>query len=129
LFLTSSSSFSPSSPSLCAHSVRVPLPPSCLFFFLLLPPPPTSTLFPYTTLFRSFRGHGVAGDHVAEVEHVLDPLLFFLGDGALLDRKSTRLNFSHVSISYAVFCLKKKIYMPNEYGSLERTTHNQHTIF
>src|SRR5438034_3446835 len=90
--------------------------PSHLFFFLMIRRPPRSTLFPYTTLFRSLsrercrchrhrlhartrvprsgrrgaraRGRGDAGEH--------------------RDRKSTRLNSSHTVISYAVFCLKKK---------------------
>src|SRR5258707_12442223 len=86
--------------------------PSCIcvefFFFLMIRRPPRSTLFPYTTLFRShapverrlglipsppgddlFQGHTVPG-------------------AAPGDRKSTRLNSSHANISYAVFCLKKK---------------------
>src|SRR5207244_12332746 len=74
-----------------------------LFFFLLIPRPPRSTLFPYTTLFRSemFR-------HVLPVAR--DQHLFVGGQELLdpLDRKSTRLNSSHQIISYAVFCLKKK---------------------
>src|SRR2546427_8553657 len=76
--------------------------------------PPRSTLFPYTTLFRSAQFHRAAGnilcsrvrgalvedhDHV-RVEHLLDL--------RRVDRKSTRLNSSHSQISYAVFCLKKK---------------------
>src|SRR2546430_11145922 len=80
--------------------------------------PPRSTLFPYTTLFRSLvdrRDVGADRDAVieravpgprGEPEHVRPP-----GDvraGAPLDRKSTRLNSSHSQISYAVFCLKKK---------------------
>src|SRR5699024_12322841 len=87
---------------------------SYLFFFIS-PPPPRSTLFPYTTLFRSHihsrpvryrerrtarHGGGGARPHPEKAgcrNH-------FQG----LDRKSTRLNSSHVSISYAVFCLKKK---------------------
>src|SRR5438874_13793680 len=74
----------------------------CLLFviFLLTRRPPRSTLFPYTTLFRSFRREVLArGDEDDAAE------LFrrFMGD-----RKSTRLNSSHVEISYAVFCLKKK---------------------
>src|SRR5438876_11218554 len=93
-----------------------------LLFFLMIPRPPRSTLFPYTTLFRSGvevdrttrppvprwdRGH-----HRARVEHAV-----VVGEivrrneieaGVDLDRKSTRLNSSHPSISYAVFCLKKK---------------------
>src|SRR5256885_11921328 len=71
------------------------------FFFLMIRRPPRSTLFPYTTLFRS---------------PVLRWLLFSLGTGCRErthsanggDRKSTRLNSSHLVISYAVFCLKKK---------------------
>src|SRR5439155_21229244 len=103
------------------------------FFFIYLPPPPTSTLFPYTTLFRS-----PPSQHL---EPALQPLThgskcyactgtsaanFGLdasrgNEGANVytepdasaacvktDRKSTRLNSSHVAISYAVFCLKKK---------------------
>src|SRR6266513_4012858 len=69
------------------------------FFFLIIRRPPRSTLFPYTTLFRSADrpGHRFAG---RVLHHYPEP-----GRG---DRKSTRLNSSHVSISYAVFCLKKK---------------------
>src|SRR3989337_3529184 len=71
----------------------------CCFFFLMIRRPPRSTLFPYTTLFRSracrLRGGG-GPDHVG----VEDP--------RREDRKSTRLNSSHGSISYAVFCLTKK---------------------
>src|SRR5437868_15400811 len=70
-------------------------------FFLRLRPPPRSTLFPYTTLFRShdLEDLGTAAVHLdlLDVEIRQAP-----------DRKSTRLNSSHVSISYAVFCLKKK---------------------
>src|SRR6266704_5395070 len=66
------------------------------FFFLMIRRPPRSTLFPYTTLFRS---HPVG--RWDEPHHA--PALGHAGD-----RKSTRLNSSHVSISYAVFCLKKK---------------------
>src|SRR3989442_11074597 len=72
--------------------------------------PPRSTLFPYTTLFRSLRPAGRGARRRAEVG---DPAGATLspGTGGLkprLDRKSTRLNSSHVRISYAVFCLKKK---------------------
>src|SRR5436305_12043083 len=80
----------------------------------MIPPPPRSTLFPYTTLFRSD-----AGKPVASICHGPWTLI---EAGAVrgrtmtswpsiktdLDRKSTRLNSSHVRISYAVFCLKKK---------------------
>src|SRR2546422_2834693 len=72
------------------------------FFFLMIRRPPRSTLFPYTTLFRSLL---LARDFL-----LLDRDQF-LGARTLdlhLDRKSTRLNSSHGYISYAVFCLKKK---------------------
>src|SRR6202021_3059224 len=65
------------------------------FFFLMIRRPPRSTLFPYTTLFRS-RG----------ARH--SPWCPRAHDGGRRDRKSTRLNSSHANISYAVFCLKKK---------------------
>src|SRR5690348_17584083 len=72
--------------------------------------PPRSTLFPYTTLFRSVIHAGVAGmDN--RLAHLLEERLRALEGGvgaAGQDRKSTRLNSSHPSISYAVFCLKKK---------------------
>src|SRR5207249_12073153 len=68
------------------------------FFFLMIRRPPRSTLFPYTTLFRSgIRHQDVAPRHDRQPRRRPDQ-----------DRKSTRLNSSHVSISYAVFCLKKK---------------------
>src|SRR5260221_7709530 len=62
--------------------------------------PPRSTLFPYTTLFRSI-GEAPEGA-------TLEQLLNVNGGGRCADRKSTRLNSSHTVISYAVFCLKKK---------------------
>src|SRR5206468_11480338 len=84
---------------------------SCIFLFLIVRPPPGSTLFPYTTLFRSrFARCKPAGTFPGS----------FAADGGLpvkfrqahgnvrADRKSTRLNSSHDQISYAVFCLKKK---------------------
>src|SRR5437867_5517110 len=68
--------------------------------------PPESTLFPYTTLFRSVRG-ALGGDRIGVFEEVRcflgGRLRFLVGD-----RKSTRLNSSHRTTSYAVFCLKKK---------------------
>src|SRR5207249_9948108 len=107
--------------------------PSFLFMLRRPPPPP---LFPYTTLFRSIREPRIAGDDGLAVPAVDDvgvrrameargkfrAAQFFVGKDGLgelrggevtfahegLDRKSTRLNSSHVSISYAVFCLKKK---------------------
>src|SRR5947209_15374653 len=72
------------------------------FFFLMIRRPPRSTLFPYTTLFRS-----LITDAEAAAEHSL--LRQTVSDSkARRDRKSTRLNSSHANISYAVFCLKKK---------------------
>src|SRR5438045_4508074 len=79
----------------------------------MLPRPPRSTLFPYTTLFRSLPGSLTttsilteSGRATAEVGAVMLAICgAHLGGG---DRKSTRLNSSHLGISYAVFCLKKK---------------------
>src|SRR3989449_10484950 len=77
------------------------------FFFLMIRRPPRSTLFPYTTLFRSnwHRRAESACVDVAAHMIVLDVTGEALAD---IDRKSTRLNSSHGYISYAVFCLKKK---------------------
>src|SRR2546429_7045828 len=84
------------------------------FFFLMIRRPPRSTLFPYTTLFRSLEhhGHAVAAQAAQRVLVHVQQLLAVELDAAvhlrMLDRKSTRLNSSHGYISYAVFCLKKK---------------------
>src|SRR5437879_12484252 len=75
-----------------------------LFFFLMIRRPPRSTLFPYTTLFRS-RPEGGLLRTVHAVLKEKDPSYARL---ERVDRKSTRLNSSHRCISYAVFCLKKK---------------------
>src|SRR5258705_10319042 len=72
------------------------------FFFLMIRRPPRSTLFPYTTLFRSGEMHLRFGDRPG-FSSALVGLRPRRGD-----RKSTRLNSSHLGISYAVFCLKKK---------------------
>src|SRR5207244_11521625 len=83
------------------------LPVLFLFsFFLITRPPPKSTLFPYTTLFRSLprdREKGLVLDDVITIED--EPAEKWTEP---TDRKSTRLNSSHQIISYAVFCLKKK---------------------
>src|SRR5476649_723748 len=71
----------------------------CFFFFLMIRRPPRSTLFPYTTLFRS---------HQAAAQRKRREQRRDNDDGGCGDRKSTRLNSSHTVISYAVFCLKKK---------------------
>src|SRR6202042_1836069 len=73
---------------------------SC-FFFLMIRRPPRSTLFPYTTLFRSQAAFKAALGSRAPFKCCKKAL-------QIKDRKSTRLNSSHVEISYAVFCLKKK---------------------
>src|SRR3712207_6998692 len=87
------------------------------FFFLMIRRPPRSTLFPYTTLFRSY--DMVSGESTVfrqpEVDFNPDnyetkQVFYSSKDGTrvpMLDRKSTRLNSSHANISYAVFCLKK----------------------
>src|SRR3989442_5276700 len=77
---------------------------SLFFFFLMIRRPPRSTLFPYTTLFRSILHffHPLGRSREAPLLRVPG------GEDNRADRKSTRLNSSHVRISYAVFCLKKK---------------------
>src|SRR3712207_8266612 len=91
------------------------------FFFLMIRRPPRSTLFPYTTLFRSLADGALAalvavvGRGVDDVRAQLDGARDGVGVSAVgllvraaeVDRKSTRLNSSHANISYAVFCLKK----------------------
>src|SRR5206468_13046328 len=80
------------------------------FFFLMLRPPPRSTLFPYTTLFRSATvGPGVPQcQRPARASFQIQKPPQERRARRSLDRKSTRLNSSHDQISYAVFCLKKK---------------------
>src|SRR5207245_8471222 len=96
--------------------------PLLYFFFSLLRPPPTSPLFPYTTLFRSFvnsidsriQSNVVCSStpysriHSQRLSNCPPILYATFRNGCERDRKSTRLNSSHGSISYAVFCLKKK---------------------
>src|SRR5256885_11216638 len=92
------------------------------FFFLMIRRPPRSTLFPYTTLFRS-RGVNVwsrlgstktaVGEYEVEMKffpsfRLMPVRLATATSSCAIDRKSTRLNSSHLVISYAVFCLKKK---------------------
>src|SRR5690606_41959243 len=99
---------------------------SSLFFFLIIRRPPSSTLFPYTTLFRSKR-RNVPSSNEAVSSRSWEPypsrsrvplriasssqagvVASWNRNARRVDRKSTRLNSSHVKISYAVFCLKKK---------------------
>src|SRR3712207_8367465 len=99
-----------------------------MFFFLMIRRPPRSTLFPYTTLFRScsssrhfsllsFSQRTQPGINLDVTSFTLPPSLdpfpsipyhVYLHHSPYQDRKSTRLNSSHANISYAVFCLKKK---------------------
>src|SRR2546429_4846815 len=81
-----------------------------VFFFLMIRRPPRSTLFPYTTLFRSWRARGDRGERRAGAAATGRPVVRRARGGRepAQDRKSTRLNSSHGYISYAVFCLKKK---------------------
>src|SRR3712207_8197000 len=99
------------------------------FFFLMIRRPPRSTLFPYTTLFRSIREEFPGADgEPPTVAYYLVP--FHRAEVSLAgglkrlasaeDRKSTRLNSSHANISYAVFCLKKK----KQYLLLPRSLHS-----
>src|SRR5687768_18343828 len=102
------------------------------FFFLMIRRPPRSTLFPYTTLFRSVPVNDVrfarsigrraaAGDLLLHVERPL----FVLADAVQIDRKSTRLNSSHGYISYAVFCLKKKKKIRHERAITANISHTR----
>src|SRR5216684_5721202 len=81
------------------------------FFFLMIRRPPRSTLFPYTTLFRSAILHSASRSMSLSslTEATGQPSSRASGTPEPSDRKSTRLNSSHGYISYAVFCLKKKI--------------------
>src|SRR2546428_6461757 len=95
---------------LCPCSPFTPLPHLFFFFFfLMIRRPPRSTLFPYTTLFRSaFTGWGGFAEEVVTEAAKLIPIPGDIDFATAADRKSTRLNSSHDQISYAVFCLKKK---------------------
>src|SRR5207302_11410911 len=107
-----------------------------VFFFVLSRPPPASTLFPYTTLFRSCGA--IRQSRIRRCHHIGDEPLVAgailardhrrLGNPGMAqqDRKSTRLNSSHVKISYVVFCLKKKKKNKKAHTTLTPTT-QQHT--
>src|SRR5205807_9314687 len=108
-------------PLLISHYLSIlllhPLPLSIFFLFLLLNRrPPRSTLFPYTTLFRSIAGAPNSSAPTTELTTLpasssrSHGAPVFAGSSIIVtgDRKSTRLNSSHLVISYAVFCLKKK---------------------
>src|SRR6267154_5202866 len=91
------------------------------FFFLMIRRPPRSTLFPYTTLFRPRS----AGRCRSCAPAAAEPGDRRTAGGRVRDRKSTRLNSSHPSISYAVFCLKKKKHT-DTYYLLVQTNTNEH---
>src|SRR2546429_4196875 len=94
--------------------------------------PPRSTLFPYTTLFRSLQAED---DHVDSVNESLTYYIALKNAGVPVemhlyaqDRKSTRLNSSHGYISYAVFCLKKKNKRQHIVSYLPETQHQRHGV-
>src|SRR3712207_7711579 len=106
------------------------------FFFLMIRRPPRSTLFPYTTLFRSAVCSEMQKRSNAKNQGVKTIIFLFFGlkftktflnglincaDHRDRDRKSTRLNSSHANISYAVFCLKKKKEIHNKSISMKIT--------
>src|SRR3712207_7676992 len=102
------------------------------FFFLMIRRPPRSTLFPYTTLFRSHELEAVLmriGPVAADLPVELGPEAEDLELQPRVrrdvpgDRKSTRLNSSHANISYAVFCLKKKSCTSVSPHSLQTSSH------
>src|SRR2546427_13282882 len=86
------------------------------FFFLMIRRPPRSTLFPYTTLFRSMRLGRNTSSALVTCRSLIVAHTRNGSGGRRRDRKSTRLNSSHSQISYAVFCLKKK----------KKNNHTQH---
>src|SRR5437868_9521883 len=97
------------------------------FFFLMIRRPPRSPLFPYTTLFRSPRvssrpkpSRNFASRNFSTTRWTRFPC-------STLDRKSTRLNSSHVSISYAVFCLKKKKPTTEHLSTIDNIIHHEHS--
>src|SRR5438045_7782895 len=97
------------------------------FFSLMIPRPPRSTLFPYTTLFRSPRPEPrqCRRAHGGPCRYPTDGTGAGGGREAGGDRKSTRLNSSHLGISYAVFCLKKKKKHKTESKYTHRSTSRQ----
>src|SRR5690625_5933519 len=103
------------------------LPLSSPLLFFILRRPQRSTLFPYTTLFRS---EPVEATHITYARYypdidrnLCDVEVVANKKDPALDRKSTRLNSSHVAISYAVFCLKKKIKSNNRHTTQKKNKH------
>src|SRR5436309_10980653 len=99
-----------------SYPTRLLFPP--VFFFLMIRRPPRSTLFPYTTLFRSITPSLlIAPANGGSPPSAAAPTTAVTN---VIDRKSTRLNSSHVKNSYAVFCLKKKIISKSRLTKSER---------
>src|SRR5437588_8274285 len=94
------------------------------FFFLMIRRPPRSTLFPYTTLFRSPSSRNGSGGSSTNSSRNFSfwPSATRNRASPKRDRKSTRLNSSHTVISYAVFCLKKKKKKKNKKDMKQKTT-------
>src|SRR5438132_3074412 len=95
-----------------------------IFFFLMIRRPPRSTLFPYTTLFRSTFPKSSTPERTARWFRLITG-----SNSAPRDRKSTRLNSSHTVISYAVFCLKKKKKHLGERNEFIPTFHGLDEVF
>src|SRR3712207_8725317 len=102
--------------------------------FLMIRRPPRSTLFPYTTLFRS-SDSGRSGPDRGSGDDACGPDESARQSGGIIprprtaaDRKSTRLNSSHANISYAVFCLKKKKHDDAMLAKLQTRPHTPHTV-
>src|SRR5256885_11085686 len=91
--------------------------------------PPRSTLFPYTTLFRSDTDMRLAtgDDEIGSVRQPVEKTRHAAGVETGLDRKSTRLNSSHLVISYAVFCLQKKKRTPPRLDGGHQLSHTHST--
>src|SRR3712207_6935393 len=103
-----------------------------MFFFLMIRRPPRSTLFPYTTLFRSRVDPALQGQPEGQLlqRQDLEDGVELLADATGVhgeDRKSTRLNSSHANISYAVFCLKKKK-NTNKYNTSHQHQHKNNSL-
>src|SRR5438445_6856863 len=102
-----------------------------IFFFLILRRPPISTLFPYTTLFRSSRQNRASMPFLRRGRHTRRRSRYLRRCPSRVptcgqDRKSTRLNSSHANISYAVFCLKKKKKITLKYYNINKQWHSTH---
>src|SRR5262245_64864733 len=89
----------------------------------MIRPPPRSTLFPYTTLFRSLHAESQRAA-LAAAQSRVEPGARVVPGYHVQDRKSTRLNSSHLGISYAVFCLKKKKKIKHAIDTIQKSIYN-----